>query len=188
MSAMNPSQHASRQRGFTLIELMVVVAIIALAIALAVPYFGGAATTARQRSVVDKMIEDFSWARASAGVADASTLGIAGVTGAPTVQVILNNQAAHGCSWTTKINGTVDPAHSMTDVDIGKLAPGITCGIATDTLALPATFNFDAQGFISQTGSITYSSTQGGTGAGAAKFWPLLFLSSGSIIKTNAAS
>ena len=183
---MTARQHSARSNGFSLIELMVVVAIIAIGITLAMPYFGGAATTARQRSIVDRMVQDFNWARTAAGVSDASTLGIAGVSGSPTVQVILNEQATHGCSWTTKVNGVTDDTHSMTDTQIAALAPGLTCGVATDTLALPATFNFNGQGFINQTGTISYSSTQ--SGSSGAKFWPLMFLTSGSVINTNAAS
>ena len=186
---MTSSQHTSRSGGFSLIELMVVIAIIAIGVTLAVPYFGGATTTARQRSVVDKMVQDFTWARTAAGVADASTLGYA--VGTPTITIKLWDKAGGGCSWTTQVavNGSppvTDTTHSMTATDMAKLAPGITCGVATDTLTLPVTFTFDPQGFIGQTGTISYSSTQAGS-TGIA-FWPLMFLTSGSVLNTNAAS
>lgn len=172
-----------RTAGFSLIELMVTIAIIAIGVTLAVPYFGGATTMARERSVMDKMVQDFNWSRVAAGVADAGTLAVTGAAGTPTVTLKLEAQATN-CSWTTKVNGVTDPVHSMTQAQMATLAPGITCGVTADTLALPITFTFNAQGMVDQSGTVTYSSTQ--AGSTSSKFWPLLFLTSGAIINTNA--
>ena len=187
---MTASRKHPPSAGFSLIELMVVIAIIALGVTLAVPYFGGAATTARERSIVDRMVQDFNWARAAAGVADASTLGGGYAAGKPSITVKLWDQATGKCGWTVFVNGTVDSAHSSNDSSgvnsLASQAPGITCGVATDTLPLPVTFTVSSQGFIDKTGTISYSSTQSGSTANS--FWPLLFLSSGSILNTHAAS
>ena len=141
------------QRGFSLIELMVVIAIIAIMMAMAVPSFGSSVRVSRERSAVQRLTQDFMWARGATASNDASTL-LAGTSGSPLLQV----KVLADCTWTTTVNGVQDPKHSMTD--LSAIAPGATCsGVG---MAMPVTFQFTSQGFVSPTGTLTFhgASTQ----------------------------
>jgi len=166
-------QHARRHAGFTLVELMITLAIIALMMVLAVPSFGSASRAARERSAVQKLVQDFAWARGAAGAGDQAALNsslTAGVT--PTLTLTLNAD----CSWTTAISGTTDSVHSMTTAALSAQAPGIAC--AATGLTLPATFTFTAQGFVDKTGGVTLTGASG-------QVFPLTIFYSGSIIRTS---
>lgn len=160
-------------RGFTLIELMVAIAIVALTMVLAAPSFGNATRSARERNAVQKLVQDFAWARGAAGAGDAAAWG----TSSGSATVVLTLKA--DCSWTTTVNGTVNDAHSYTAAQLAAAAPGIGC--AGTSPALPAAFTFSAQGFVSTTGTVTY------TGASGQAF-TLTILYSGSVIRGNAAT
>lgn len=156
-------------RGFSLVELTVAIAIVATMLVLAMPSFGNAARGARERSVVQKLAQDFAWARGAAGVGDPAALGMPS-GGSATVVLTLRSD----CSWTTTVGGTAHAAHSLTASRLAAIAPGITC--ASSSPVLPATFTFTRQGFLSPTGTVTY------TGASGQRF-PLVILHSGSIIR-----
>ena len=139
-------------RGFSLIELMVVIAIIAIMVSLAVPSFGTGVRAAKERNVVQRLTQDFMWARGAAATADASTLN-SSLNGAPTLTVRVNAD----CSWTTAVNGTTDAKHSMTTDAVTAAAPGVAC--SGTGLTLPATFTFTPQGFVNTTGTLIYTGT-----------------------------
>ena len=110
-------------RGFSLIELMVTITVIAVLLILGAPSFGSSAATARERSVVQKFTQDFDWARGAAGVS--------------TVTMTLTA----ACTWSTTVNGVVDAAHFDDGRDaLGAQSAGLAC--SAGTLALPATFVF----------------------------------------------
>jgi len=156
------------QRGFSLIELMVTVAIIAVMLAIGVPSFGNSVRASRERSVVQRMTQDFQWARTAAATQPAT-----GATGATTVQMTI----AADCSWSTKVNGASDATHSMSSSAVASTAPGVACGGIA-----PATFTFTPQGFVDTTGQLTFS--------GTAYASPLKFqiLSSGAMIRSDNAT
>lgn len=169
---MERQQRAVRERGFSLIELTIAMALVALLTVLAVPSFGNAARSSRERSVAQKLVQDFTWARGAAGAGDAAAFGTS--SGAATVVFTLKRD----CSWTTTVNGTVNDAHSLTTAQLADMAPGIAC--ASTSPALPAAFAFTPQGFVSSSGSVTY------TGASGQAF-AFTILYSGSIIRSVAA-
>lgn len=163
-------------RGFSLIELMVTIAIIGIMLVLAVPYVGRVAGLANERLVKQRFIQDFTWARGAAGAADASALDASLASGTPTLTMVLNAD----CTWTTKISGTANSQHSMSSTDIARIAPAMACA-GSGGLALPVTFTFYPQGFVSSTGTLTM------TGAsGQASQMQILY--SGSVLPTHAAS
>ena len=171
---MSPSTriHAPR-RGFTLVELMVTIAIIAIMMVLAMPSFGTASRTSRERGVIAHLIQDFTWARGAAGAASAHTLDASiAATTSPTLTLTLNAD----CTWSTTINGTVNAAHSMTSTSLATLAPGMSCSGTAPTL--PATFTFTPQGFVNTTGTVTFTGATSTT-------TQLRVLYSGSILRLN---
>ena len=139
-------------RGFSLIELMVVIAIIAIMAAIAVPSFGAGVRNARERSIVQRMMQDFMWARGAAATVDASTLN-SSLSGPPTLTFVLKSD----CSWTTAVNGTTDTKHSMTSAAVSAISTGVAC--SGTGLTLPATFTFTPQGFVNTTGTLTFTGT-----------------------------
>lgn len=178
-----------RPRGYTLIEILVTIAIIGIMMALAMPYFGGASTAARERSVVAKMQQDFDWARSAAGAGDAGTLGVTGVasgTGAPTVTMTIGTAGATSCIWTVFVNGTADTAHSMSSTQLSTQAPNLTCTpgaagfAATTNLVFGTAFTLYSTGFVSTSGTMTVT--------GSLSSWPLQILYSGSILNTKGAT
>ena len=144
---------APAQRGFSLVELMATIAVVALMMVLAAPSFGNATRSARERNLVQKLAQDFAWARGAAVAGDAAAFGAS--SGAATVVLTLNRD----CSWTTTVNGTASGAHSLTPAQLAAVAPGLACTATSP--ALPAAFAFTAQGFISTTGNVTYSRAGG---------------------------
>lgn len=174
----------TRRRGFSLIELLVTIAIIAIMMALAMPSVGRAALTARERGVEQKFIQDFTWARGAAGAADASVLN-SSISGAPIVVLTLQS----GGTWTTTIQGSAgtvtDSSHSMTTLPSGVTIP-CTSVISNGLPALtfPITFTFTSTGFLASTssgGNVTFTGSSG-------QAFPLAILQSGSIIQGNSAS
>lgn len=161
-------------RGFTLIELMVTLVIGAILVTSGISLLGNTLAQARERSVVNKLTQDFSWARTAAIAGDGAAIGAtAGVR--PTLVLTLGAD----CTWTTTVNGTTDAAHSYTATQLGQTAAGMTC--TATGLTLPATLAFTAQGSIATGGKVTYVGKTTQT-------FPLQVLTSGFILLTSATA
>ena len=152
------------RRGFSLIELLVVIAIVAIMMAMAVPSFGNGVRASRERSAVQKLTQDFMWAR-----------GATAANGSPTLQIVLKAN----CTWKTTVNGTLDDAHSMTSTQLSAIAPSAAC--TGMTLPTDVTFLFSSQGFVSSTGTLTF------TGASTQVF-KLQVLYSGAMFRVMSAT
>lgn len=163
--------------GFTLVEVAITLTVVSVLLVAAVTAFGRSLQAARERSVAEKFLQDFTWARGAAAAADASTLD-ATLSGAPIVTLTLNAD----CSWTTRLRtasaaaAVTDAGHSMTTAQVAAKSANLSCA----GLTLPATFTFDNQGGVATTGVVTFT--------GATGNWPLSILASGSVIRTKVAS
>jgi hypothetical protein len=123
-------------------------------IAMAVPSFGTTGRAARERGVVAKLIQDFTWSRGAAGASSANSIDPSlSSTAAPVITLTVNAD----CTWTTSVSGTTSAAHSMSSTQLSSLAPGMSCSSAT--LTLPAAFLFTSQGFVNNTGTLTVTGT-----------------------------
>lgn len=132
--SLSPRPHASRRKaqGFTLIELMVTVAIMAFLLAAVVPNLMSTIQSRQTDSVMSRFAQDMAWARSQA-------------LSGQTVEVTMpaKETGASACSWGVYENGssTSVPAHSL--LDVAMVAPGMTC--ANTTLDL----SFDSTGLVS---------------------------------------
>lgn len=159
-------RHASP--GFSLFELMIVISIIGVMMALTLPSIGKSARLAKQRTVPERFLQDFAWARGAARVADASVLNdatVAGLSGLPTVQIVFGTD----CTWTTTVNAITVPSHSMTAAQLAGL------GASAMSCAGNATYAFTALGFVSPTNQLTFT--------GSDRAWVMNVLGSGSIVR-----
>jgi prepilin-type N-terminal cleavage/methylation domain-containing protein len=147
-----------RGGGFTLLELLVVIVIVAIITALALPSFMASIRSRHDADLVSKLAQDIAWARGDA---------IAGWT----VKLTL---AADG-SWSVTDNapGATSAAlaeHSMSAAQLQADAPGATCAVSdcsgSASSSCAATMTFDALGMVSgapagvlsySTGSMSYS-------------------------------
>lgn len=165
-----------------MIELMVTIAIIAIALALGVPYFNNATTGAKERGVIAKLQQDFAWARTAAGVSDANSLNVSGASGLPVIRVTMFSTAG-SCDWTMSVNGHTDPAHSMTTAQLSSSTPGLSCpaGTGSSALSQPVTFSFSSQGTVDKSGLQTFHSSRGTD-------WPLIFMLSGTVLINQGLS
>ena len=151
-------------RGFTLIELMVTVSLVAVLMSVVAPFLGNAIANARARNIVSKFRQDFSWAR-----------NLAGTSGRA---VTLTLKA--DCSWSSTVEGTVDASHSLTATELAASASAMSC-TGNNTTALPVTMTFTSQGFVAPGATFVFNGPN-------AQTWPIQILGSGSVIVTRGAS
>lgn len=151
-------------RGFTLIELAVTIAVVALLAAVVLPYLGGTISNSRSRTVVAKFTQDFAWLRNTAG------------TGTHTVTLTLNAD----CSWAGTVDGNADSARSYSTAQVQQESPGMGCTGQSGT-ALPVTLTFNSQGFVAPSANFTFSASTG-------QQWPMQVLGSGTLAITTGSS
>jgi len=153
-----------RLRGFTLVEMMVTIAIAAILGLMVVPNLIDMVDSGKTSVLVNKFPQDVAWARNQA------------VTTQLPVVITLGPTA---CTWSTSVGGTVSAEHSMTLAQLNANYPNVTCTI---TGGNAQTLTFDHQGFINTAPTITVTAKQGQT-------WTLQVLASGSVIlNANTAS
>ena len=151
-------------RGFTLIEMMVTIAVAAILGLLVVPNLIDMVDAGKTSVLVNKFPQDVAWARNQA------------VT---TQQAVTMTLGANTCTWSTSVGGTVSAEHSMTSQQLTATYPGVACTIQK---APSQTMTFTSQGFINMAPTITITARQGQT-------WTLQVLASGSVIlNANTAS
>ncbi len=151
-------------RGFTLIEMMVTIAIAAILGIMVVPNLINMVDSGKTSVLVNKFPQDVAWARNQA------------VTTQQPVVITLGPTA---CTWSTSVGGTVSAEHSLTAAQLNATYPNVTC---TTSGGNSQTLTFDSQGFINTAPTITVTARQGQT-------WTLQVLASGSVIlNANTAS
>lgn len=153
-----------RFRGFTLVEMMVTIAIAAILGIMVVPNLLDMVDSGKTSVLVNRFPQDVAWARNQA------------VTTQQPVVITLGPAA---CTWSTSVGGTVSAEHSMTATQLNANYPNVTCSV---TGGNPQTLTFDSQGFINAAPTITVRAKQGQT-------WTLQVLASGTVIlNANTAS
>ena len=160
------------QHGFTLIELMVTIAVAALLGLVALPNLANMIDASRTSVLVNKFQQDVAWARNQA------------VTAHIPVQIVLG---PGNCQWTTQTGSysggstswTTSTEHSMT-VAQASSSSGATCQFSTGT-ATTLTLSFNSQGFVSSAPSVTVTAPKGQT-------WSLQVLASGSVLINSGSA
>ena len=147
-------------RGFTLLELLVVIAVAAILASIALPNFSSQIASSHAQSLMNQFASDVSWTRSKAVASD------------ETMTLTFNNPA---CAWqTTDANGATVAAHSMTS---NELASGnysqVQCSSGG---SVTMTFLPDGTVTMIPASSLNFTFSAGG------QSWALAVLPSGSIV------
>ena len=122
------------KKGFSLVELMIVVVIMAILVAVAVPIFNSVTGNAREKTCIDNQRQIIS----NVG----NLFLVQGDSGTGTA-VVLHVTKASGI---TEVTGTVE-AFSVTDIDIddvkGAFQTNPVCGDEANTIVINLTANAD---------------------------------------------
>lgn len=143
-----------RQTGFTLLEMMVALAVAGIIMAVAMPSLMASIGSRSAQSVGSDFVQDAAWARSEA------------IAGALPASITIQTN----CAYATSVNGkpaSTLAAHSMTAAQVAQNAPGLAC---TGVPAGGLTVSFDALGLATipsgQTSNapttIGFTSPQGG--------------------------
>ncbi len=150
----------NKARGFTLLELLVTIAVAAILASIALPNFSSQIAGGHAQSLMNQFASDVSWARSKAVASD------------ETMTLTFNNPA---CTWqTTTANGAMVAAHTMTS---NELASGnynqVQCS-SGGTVTM--TFSPDGTVTMNPASSLNFTFSAGGQN------WALAVLPSGSIV------
>ena len=125
-----------RQTGFTLLELIVTIAVAAIILALGVPSFLSSIHHQQVVSVTENFEQDVAWVRGQA------------ISGASTATLTLQTN----CSWVASTGSAADAQHSMSVAQLATDSPGITCqSVPSGGLTL----NFNNLGLVTPTSTNT---------------------------------
>ena len=163
------------QKGFTLVELMVIIAIMAIIAAIAIPQLNIWMVRARIQGASGRLQQDITWAE-----------GYAIRSGYP-VQVSVKSGGNTGCAWTitpAALN-VKQQAPEMTSAAFTSRYPNTACNVITGL-----TFSITPTGMVyDSTGTIGGSAvTFGSAGANAAYYGYWLTLLSGAGNARNCAT
>ena len=100
----HPSQDARPQRGFTIIELLIVIVILGVLAALAAPSFSDSIKRYRVGSVRDSMTASIQWARSEA-IRRRLSVGMVRTTGCG---VTLGSTGDWSCGWEARVDANSD--------------------------------------------------------------------------------
>lgn len=154
----------NKSRGFTLLELLVTIAVAAILAAIALPNFSSQIASSHAQSLMNQFASDVSWTRSKAVASD------------ETLTLTFNNPA---CTWQSGIyvNGaftTTFTAHTMTS---NALASGsysqVQCSSGGSVIM---TFKPDGTVTMIPASSLNFTFSAGG------QTWALAVLPSGSIV------
>ena len=160
----------SRQTGFTLIEMMVTIAIAALLGLLVVPNLVSMVDSGKTSVLVNKFPQDLAWARNQA------------VT---TQQPVSMSLSSSSCNWQTTVGTNAVAEHSMSNAS--SLYPGTQCQIENGPSS--GSLYFTSDGLVTDgpggnpvSPTITVTAAKG-------QIWVLQVLASGTVIlNSNTAS
>ena len=127
-----------KQRGVTLIELMIGIALLALLIIMGVPTFGAWMTNMRVRNAAEGILNGMQLARAEA------------IHRNKTVQIVI----AANSSWTVSVPTTGDPVQARDALE------GATGTALTFTPAAATTLTFNGMGWVTTNNDASASITQ----------------------------
>lgn len=143
-----------RQPGFTLIEMMVALAVASILLAVAAPVMMSSLGVRNAQSIGSHFVQDAAWVRSQA------------IAGATSASITLTTSCAYSAD-VAGVTSAESGAHSMTAAQVESQAPGMQCaGVPANGL----TVSFDALGLASipsgQTSNapttVTFASPQGG--------------------------
>ena len=151
----------NKVRGFTLLELLVTIAVAAILASIALPNFSSQIASGHAQSLMNQFASDVSWARSKAVSSD------------ETLAVAYNNP---GCTWQSGIyvNGNFTTTFAAHTMNSSQLASGnynqVQCSGAAGTMI------FTPDGLVSGTPASNLTFSAGG------QKWTLMVLPSGSIV------
>ena len=148
----------NKARGFTLLELLTVIAVAAILAAIALPNFSTQIASGHAQSLMNQFASDVSWTRSKAVASD------------ETMTMQFNNPA---CTWqTTTANGALVVAHTMTS---SELASGNYSQVQCSSGGT-VNMTFTPDGLVSGVPASNVTFSAGG------QTWTLAILPSGSIV------
>ena len=171
-----------RIRGFTLVELMVTLVIVAILLALAVPNFRTLIENSRQNGVVDSLVSSFNAARNTALSRDL-TVTVCPVTppatpGQPAGSSCTTSwgSAATGSAWMVSVQ---PPAPAAAVILSTQIVPAGNQLTITPTLVNGATtITFTGRGLVTSSGMLTVCDARGAASARAVEVNPTGFVQS----------
>lgn len=134
------------QAGFTLVELLLTLVVMAVLLAVAVPSFVGLLQSQHGSDVTNQFAQDMAWAQGQA------------LSGQSPVTIKL---AADG-SWTTSVNGSTVAAHSLSASQLQADDPGVACSLTATggtSASCQSTLSFNSIGIVTgaPVGIVQYS-------------------------------